>query len=53
MRRLPAILALTAVWCLPGAALATTATVPEPETWALVAVGLVAAVVIKIRNRRK
>lgn len=27
--------------------------VPEPDSWALVAIGLVAAVVVMVRNRRK
>ncbi len=48
---------ISAVWAgllSPLAAHATVAgTVPEPETWALVAIGLVAAAIVKIRNRRK
>ena len=53
MKRLPGTLALMAVLWSPLAAQATAATVPEPETWALVAIGLVAAAIVKIRNRRK
>ena len=37
----------------PLTASATTTPLPEPGSWALVGIGLVAAIVVKVRNRRK
>lgn len=48
------IAAAAAALLAPLVAHATVAIpVPEPDSWALVAIGLVAAVVVMVRNRRK